>query len=83
MIAGDEAAMSRDRRLPIGAEAFGSEGVHFRVWAPKRKRVEVVLEGGGSPERDCDIVSASTISLTPIQTPHRDSNRTGRTGRRR
>jgi maltooligosyltrehalose trehalohydrolase len=35
------------RRLPIGAEcAAGSAGVHFRVWAPKRTRVEIVLEGG-------------------------------------
>src|SRR5262249_54224751 len=33
------------RRLPVGAEPTAS-GVHFRVWAPKRRRVEVVLEGG-------------------------------------
>jgi maltooligosyltrehalose trehalohydrolase len=33
------------RRLPIGAEAHGG-GVHFRVWAPKRDKVEVVVEGG-------------------------------------
>ena len=31
------------RRLPIGAEA-APEGVHFRVWAPKRRRVEVVFD---------------------------------------
>jgi maltooligosyltrehalose trehalohydrolase len=31
------------RRLPIGAEP-GSGGVHFRVWAPFRKSVEVVIE---------------------------------------
>jgi maltooligosyltrehalose trehalohydrolase len=31
------------RRLPIGAEVVGS-GVHFRVWAPKRKRVEVITD---------------------------------------
>lgn len=30
------------RQLPIGAEPAGG-GVHFRVWAPRRKRVEVVL----------------------------------------
>jgi len=35
------------RRLPIGAEVT-SEGVHFRVWAPKAKTVEVVLEGSPS-----------------------------------
>jgi maltooligosyltrehalose trehalohydrolase len=31
------------RRLPIGAE-IQQDGVHFRVWAPDRRRVEVVLE---------------------------------------
>lgn len=33
-----------DRRFPIGAEV-GSEGVHFRVWAPKAQRVELELVG--------------------------------------
>ena len=32
------------RRYPIGAEV-GPEGVHFRVWAPRRRTVEVVFEG--------------------------------------
>src|SRR6201989_2476642 len=32
-------------RLPVGAEALPEGGVHFRVWAPKRKRVEVIFEG--------------------------------------
>jgi maltooligosyltrehalose trehalohydrolase len=36
---------SAERRLPIGAEMAAEGGVRFRVWAPKRKRVEVVLEG--------------------------------------
>jgi maltooligosyltrehalose trehalohydrolase len=31
------------RRLPIGAEPAGG-GVHFRVWAPDRTSVEVVIE---------------------------------------
>src|SRR5947209_4292177 len=35
---------SVQRRLPIGAEAIPGGGVHFRVWAPIRKRVEIVLE---------------------------------------
>jgi len=34
------------RRLFIGAELQPAGGAHFRVWAPKRKRVEVVLEAG-------------------------------------
>ncbi|HWC73507.1 MAG TPA: malto-oligosyltrehalose trehalohydrolase [Gemmatimonadales bacterium] len=34
------------RRLPIGAEVAPSGGgVHFRVWAPKRQRVEVESDG--------------------------------------
>lgn len=34
------------RRLPVGAEVLPGGGVHFRVWAPRRRKVEVVLEGG-------------------------------------
>lgn len=34
------------RRMPIGAEFIPGRGVHFRVWAPRRKRVDVVLETG-------------------------------------
>jgi hypothetical protein len=34
------------RRLPVGAEVIPGRGVHFRVWASRRRRVEVVLEGG-------------------------------------
>ena len=39
-------SITRDitRRLPIGAEPT-SGGVHFRVWAPKRERVEVESDG--------------------------------------
>jgi maltooligosyltrehalose trehalohydrolase len=33
------------RRLPVGAECSG-DGVHFRVWAPAIKTVEVVFDGG-------------------------------------
>src|SRR5437870_1889762 len=41
--------VSRNRRLPIGAEVVGPDGVHFRVWAPKRQRVRVVLEQQSGP----------------------------------
>jgi maltooligosyltrehalose trehalohydrolase len=34
------------RRLPVGAEVQATGGVHFRVWAPRRSRVEVTLELG-------------------------------------
>jgi len=34
----------------VGAEVVPGGGVHFRVWAPQRKKVEVILEAGpGSP----------------------------------
>jgi maltooligosyltrehalose trehalohydrolase len=34
-----------ERRYPIGAELIGDGRVHFRVWAPKAKRLEVAMEG--------------------------------------
>lgn len=33
------------RRLPVGAEPAPDGGVHFRVWAPRRRTVAVALEG--------------------------------------
>jgi maltooligosyltrehalose trehalohydrolase len=33
------------RRMPIGAD-LSSDGTHFRVWAPKRRQVDVVIENG-------------------------------------
>jgi maltooligosyltrehalose trehalohydrolase len=42
---------SVSRRLPVGAEVQQHGGVHFRVWAPKRSRVAVVLLGeSGRPQ---------------------------------
>jgi maltooligosyltrehalose trehalohydrolase len=41
------------RRLPVGAELTG-RGVDFRVWAPRARRVEVVLDDG-----------ATAVALTP------------------
>lgn len=37
------------RRLPIGAETAKTGGVHFRVWAPRRKQVEIVFEAPDAP----------------------------------
>jgi len=46
------------RRLPVGAEPQPSGGAHFRVWAPSRTTVEVVLErsgaGGGAVPYELD-----------------------------
>src|SRR5688572_5879880 len=32
------------RRMPVGAEIHRG-GTHFRIWAPERRRIEVVFEG--------------------------------------
>jgi maltooligosyltrehalose trehalohydrolase len=41
---------ARVRRRPVGAEPVRGVGVHFRVWAPKHRAVDVVLEAGpGAP----------------------------------
>jgi maltooligosyltrehalose trehalohydrolase len=37
-------APATKRRYPIGAELIGENETHFRIWAPKAKRVDVVLE---------------------------------------
>src|SRR4051812_4993191 len=42
---------TKGRRLPVGAEV-GHRGVHFRVWAPRRRKLEIILEdypGNGRP----------------------------------
>ena len=41
------------RRYPIGAE-LADQGAHFRVWAPKRRSVEVVLDCGAATTLDSE-----------------------------
>ena len=36
--------MFAKRRYPIGAELIGPNQTHFRIWAPKAERLDVVLE---------------------------------------
>ena len=38
------------RRYPIGAEVVGKDETHFRVWAPKAREIDVVLENSGGAE---------------------------------
>jgi maltooligosyltrehalose trehalohydrolase len=40
--------MQHHRRLAVGAEVQPAGGVHFRVWAPLRQRVEVLLDAGAA-----------------------------------
>src|SRR5579872_1275575 len=49
MSVGDIETSISTRRLPIGAEVQKDGSVDFRVWAPKRKKVEVIVEGAQAP----------------------------------
>jgi maltooligosyltrehalose trehalohydrolase len=40
----------QQRRLPVGADVLPDGGVHFRVWAPARRAVSVVIEAGAGRE---------------------------------
>jgi hypothetical protein len=39
------------RQVPVGAEPDPDGGVHFRVWAPRRRQVEVVFPAGRAARR--------------------------------
>jgi maltooligosyltrehalose trehalohydrolase len=41
--------LANGRRFPVGAEQTSGNGAHFRVWAPKRKKVKLVFN---SPSDD-------------------------------
>jgi maltooligosyltrehalose trehalohydrolase len=41
--------MLTGRRLPVGAEVLRQGGVHFRVWATRRRDVAVVIESDEDP----------------------------------
>ena len=47
------------RRLPVGAEVQPAGGVHFRVWAPRRQRVEIALD------RAMDLTAPAVYALEP------------------
>ena len=40
--------MTINRKYPIGAEMIKNKGVHFRVWAPDHKKVDLALESTDS-----------------------------------
>jgi maltooligosyltrehalose trehalohydrolase len=35
-----------ERKLPFGAEVLQGGGVHFRLWAPRRSKVDLIITGG-------------------------------------
>ena len=45
-----------NRLLPIGAHTQGASGASFHVWAPSRKRVQVVLESGPGAPAEIDLI---------------------------
>src|SRR5438270_293210 len=57
----------RPHRLPVGAEPAPGGGVHFRVWAPRRKKVEVVYEprGGGWGYDGVDLFAPTRLYGAP------------------
>ena len=48
-------AINSARRYPVGAEVVGN-GVSFRVWAPSKKSMAVVLDDSHEIEAHADIV---------------------------
>src|SRR5215467_5446305 len=47
--------------IHIGAGVLPQGGTYFRVWAPRRRTVEVVIEGGAERNRDDQV----SLELTP------------------
>lgn len=56
--------MQIPRRYPIGAEVVGPNETHFRVWAPKARKIEVVLEGHARSSPGAESVAPFTYRLT-------------------
>ena len=52
-------ATKAKRLLPVGAEALPEGGVHFRVWAPRRKRVRLHLEADGASAQGLEMTRES------------------------
>src|SRR5579872_3738332 len=52
-------APSISRTLAVGPELQPTGGTHFRVWAPKRKKVDVVLLSPGEANRAVTLDSES------------------------
>src|SRR5215472_8813983 len=53
---------AQHRHFPIGAESLPQGGAHFRVWASRRERVEVILEGEAE---ESEGATPHVIELTP------------------
>ena len=51
-----EASPPVERRLPVGTELQAGGGVHFRVWAPRRRHVVLAL-GSAEARQDFELNS--------------------------
>jgi maltooligosyltrehalose trehalohydrolase len=51
----EKVAAKTHRRLPIGAEVLTDGAIHFRVWAPFCRNVEVIIEGGAVIKLDAEL----------------------------
>src|SRR5262245_61077502 len=55
------------RRRPVGAEVLDPESTHFRVWAPRSRAVEVVLEPSGQSFSLSGEVNGYHSALLPVK----------------
>ena len=61
------------RRYPVGAEVMPDGGTHFRVWAPRRSKVAVVLDIRESRRRGPE--SGDPADISPVSWARRKSER--------
>jgi maltooligosyltrehalose trehalohydrolase len=61
----DNSHVRPSRRLPVGAEILPGGGVHFRVWASRRRRVEVVLESGAGQSHEAEPLVIALLPEAP------------------
>ena len=62
----DSTVQGLERRLAVGAEYLGSGRTNFRVWAPRARRIDVVLDENSSPlVREPGGYFAATIAAGP------------------
>ena len=52
--------LALQRRLPIGAEVVSPGETHFRVWAPKAKKLEVAIEESAEPKASREFFSLAS-----------------------
>jgi hypothetical protein len=58
------------RRYPIGAELIGENQTHFRVWAPKARKVDVVLEDAADAKPKFYPLTAEPADIRSFRLEH-------------